>query len=485
MLHPGLYEQVITSALNSELSTIPEARKAIAPIDKAEASKVLAQYLADVVQKALDNVIDNGGDISAQIALTNQIVDLIQTTTEEADFASMGVAQRAEQLLSLLRENDPRLLLGKTAADMERPETSVAQSSLFTGAIHEPQMFSELKKEINSADQIEMLVSFIKSSFSMKAGLISRISTFEEDSGLPLTLANFADYYRLDIRTIYAKNSFSRLCVAAGVKEDFDEPVETALTKAFGRVAAIDSRRWVRFLLGILPRLDDVDFGKLSPIEQRMLQMFYITIWVKAAEDWGSDEVLDNLHSLSDSPVMLAELMELLQYKYDLIDFIDAPVDLGFDCPLDLHCTYTRDQLLVALDFMNPNSVREGVKWLPDKQVDVLFVTLNKSDKEYSPTTMYNDYSINEELFHWQSQSTTTDTGSVGQRYIHHRERGSKVLLFVREFKSDLVGAAPYTFLGTANYVKHTGNRPMNITWKLDHPIPSKYLKKTQKLVVG
>ena len=162
MLHPGLYEQVINSALNSELSTIPEARKAIAPIDKAEASKVLAQYLADVVQKALDNVIDNGGDISAQIALTNQIVDLIQTTTEEADFASMGVAQRAEQLLALLRENDPRLLLGKTAADMERPEPSVAQSSLFTGAIHEPQMFSELKKEINSADQIEMLVSFIK-----------------------------------------------------------------------------------------------------------------------------------------------------------------------------------------------------------------------------------------------------------------------------------------------------------------------------------
>ena len=162
MLKPGLYEQVINQQLTSELSSIPEARKAVAPIDKAEASKVLAQYLADVVQRGLDNVIDNGGDISAQIALTNQIVDLIQTTTKEADFASMGVAQRAEQLLALLRENDPRLLLGKTAADMERPETSVAQSSLFTGAIHEPQMFSELKKEINSADQIDMLVSFIK-----------------------------------------------------------------------------------------------------------------------------------------------------------------------------------------------------------------------------------------------------------------------------------------------------------------------------------
>ena len=106
------------------------------------------------------------------------------------------------------------------------------------------------------------------------------------------------------------------------------------------------------------------------------------------------------------------------------IDFIDQPVPLGFDCPLDLHCTYTRDQILIAMDYMTPKNVREGVKWLPDKQVDVFFITLNKADKDYSPTTMYNDYSINESLFHWQSQSTTSDTASTGQRYINHRQQG-------------------------------------------------------------
>ena len=52
MLSPGIYEQIINTALNRELSEIPDARKSFAPIDKAEASKVLAQYLADVVQKA-------------------------------------------------------------------------------------------------------------------------------------------------------------------------------------------------------------------------------------------------------------------------------------------------------------------------------------------------------------------------------------------------------------------------------------------------
>ena len=96
MLHPGLYEQVINSALTGELAEIPEARKAIAPIDEAEASKVLAQYLADVVQKGLDNVLDNGGDISAQIELTNRIVNLIHNITKEAETLPRWVLTSAQ-----------------------------------------------------------------------------------------------------------------------------------------------------------------------------------------------------------------------------------------------------------------------------------------------------------------------------------------------------------------------------------------------------
>ena len=162
MLYPGLYEQIINQQLTDELQEIPAACKSVAPIDKAEASKVLAQYLTDVVQKGLDNLLDNGGDISSQIELINKIVSLVEHTTSETDFAAMNVDKHAEQLLALLCENDPRLAVGKTAADLRRPDTSIAQSSLFTGAIHEPQMYTELKKEIVSSNRIDMLVSFIK-----------------------------------------------------------------------------------------------------------------------------------------------------------------------------------------------------------------------------------------------------------------------------------------------------------------------------------
>ena len=91
----------------------------------------------------------------------NKIISSVVSETQEDGFDSMSVAERAEMLLALMeRKNNIHALDEK--AELIRPETSIAQSSLFTGAIHEPQMFTELKKEIVSCDRIDMLVSFIK-----------------------------------------------------------------------------------------------------------------------------------------------------------------------------------------------------------------------------------------------------------------------------------------------------------------------------------
>ena len=53
MLKDGLYEQIISKSLDAELSTTDKLSKT-APIDSAEASKVLAKYIAEVVEKGLD-----------------------------------------------------------------------------------------------------------------------------------------------------------------------------------------------------------------------------------------------------------------------------------------------------------------------------------------------------------------------------------------------------------------------------------------------
>ena len=333
----------------------------------------------------------------------------------------------------------------------------------------------------------EYVLENIRIGFDRKDGLIARIASFTEDTGKPLTLTNFVEHYELNLQAIYKKGcSFARLCVMAGKREDFSEELESdKFTKALARVALIDSRLWIEFILNSFANLESLKPENLSLLEKRMLRMLQFTIWQKDYQDCGFSDELDGLRKIKSSKVLYDELIEVLKYNYNKIDFIDKASMLDFDCPLNVYCNYSRDQIFAALDVKNPLSIREGVKFVADKKLDVLLNTLNKSSKQYSPTTMYNDYSINEWLFHWQSQSTTSAESPTGQRYINHKKLGSKVLLFVRENKKDMYGNAEiYTFLGTVNYVKHDGSNPMNIIWKLDNPIPAKFLKKTNKLVI-
>ncbi len=365
----------------------------------------------------------------------------------------------------------------KFAALLSNTEKNV-QREIKNGFISVPKgCYIHLEKKAR-----EYILSNIKSAFNSRNGLISRIATFEEDSGLELSLENFVGYYHIDVRAVYRNNSFSRLCASAGVMDDFNEEIEDDLTKAFSRICAIDSRRWLKFLIETLEGQGRTYF---TDNEIRMLKMFNYTIWNKTEEEKGFNNVYDGIELIRKSPVMKNELIELLKYNYNHIDFIDEKIQPGFECPLDLYCTYSKAQLLLALDFKNPAAMREGVKYLPDKKTDVLMVTLNKTDKDYSPSTMYNDYSINDTLFHWQTQSTTTPESATGQRYINHKRNGSNVMLFVRDEKKDSFGLTPgYTFLGLADYVRSNGSAPMNIVWKLHKPMPAKYLRKTNKLVV-
>jgi hypothetical protein len=113
----------------------------------------------------------------------------------------------------------------------------------------------------------------------------------------------------------------------------------------------------------------------------------------------------------------------------------------------------------------------EGVLFSAAANADALLVTLHKSEADYSPTTMYQDYAISPELFHWESQSVTTVASKTGQRYLNHRSTGSHVLLFTRPQKVSALGAgAPYLFLGEADYAEHRGERPIAITWHLRTP---------------
>ena len=323
----------------------------------------------------------------------------------------------------------------------------------------------------------------IRGMTGLRSAIIAHLASFEADSGLPLSLANFLDYYRMSPFEIYKKKaSFSRLCAEAKVSPDFNEAAEEAITASLAKIAAIDSFSWIKYILGWLKEGCPTALPA-DPAEAAMLRMLCATLWRTVPEELEDGTVPEAVLQLRESPVMREELRCLLEYNLSRINLAEEP-ETEF-APLELHCSYSRDQLLLALGYKNPQNIREGVKWLPERRTDVLMVTLNKADKDYSPTTMYRDYSINDRLFHWQSQSTTSESSETGRRYRNHAKLGTKILLFVREAKKDSFGnVPPYTFLGEADYVKHDGSRPVNVTWRLKAPIPARFLKKTNRLAI-
>ncbi len=338
----------------------------------------------------------------------------------------------------------------------------------------------------------EHILENIKNSINNRSNLKRKLHDILETRH-ELKVAEFFESYHVSPQEVYSKKiTVTGLASEAGlIGETFDCERDTMMALAFGRLSFANSRRWLNFLKNVLPQIKEEKgrpLSNLTVVERKMLTMFHYSIWGKGMDDlkgrFGSIEKA--IFWAIDNNYIFAELMDLLKYQFEKIEIVDKPIEgIGLDCPLDLYCTYTLDQILAALGKhtdMKRSSFREGVLYLSEKNLDVFFVTLNKSEKDYSPSTMYHDYSINEELFHWQSQSRTTIESSTGQRYLKQGSDGNNVLFFVREYKKDAGFAAPFTCIGLADYVSHYGSAPISIVWRMKDQIPGFVLKKTAKV---
>ncbi|MFI5454852.1 MAG: DUF3427 domain-containing protein [Isosphaerales bacterium] len=305
--------------------------------------------------------------------------------------------------------------------------------------------------------------------------------------GRPPRLSEFLERTEIDPDDLYRRGvGWSRLVADAGLCDPFHDPEEQRLTKGLRRVAHINDVELIRRLLVLLePGSTPRTALALDPMDDRRFLMLELGLWTQAGLPASPAEGLGRLDA---NPTLCDELRDLLTYQLGRIDSVAPPLELPFACPLTLHASYTRDEVLAALGRWTRTEqpgMREGVLHLPDLRADIFFVTLQKTEKDYSPTTMYQDYAINDRLFHWQSQSTTSAQSPTGRRYIEHAERGHTILLFGREHKSRNGSAQPYSFLGPARYVNHSGSRPMSITWRLDYPLPARLLRTLARLAVA
>lgn len=366
-----------------------------------------------------------------------------------------------------------RALLGKTKHSV--------QHYVENGFFNLPRgSFIQLEKQAK-----EYILRNIKSSSNTRANILTKLKHFSADTGLEISLSNFLKNNRMSIYDFYGKSgdrSFSRLLVEAGLKEDFHCEKEKMITSRLPSLFHLDSPTLLRFLLKFLE-----DGTVMNGEEKLMLNMFYYSFFKSHPEKEGFASIEQGLQSILQYQEFKDEIRSILEFQFETLETMEIANDYSFPCPLRVHCRYSTAQVLASLDYFNESqspAFREGVKYFQDKDLDIFFITLNKSDKDFSPSTLYDDYAINEYLFHWQSQSRVAEGSSTANRYIQHRQNNHKIALFVREYKKENGYTSPFVYLGTADYVKHSGSKPVSFVWRLKTEMPSYLVPKANKNIL-
>lgn len=362
-----------------------------------------------------------------------------------------------------------RALIGKTKKSVE--------SYVKDGFVSLPKgCFIKLEKQAK-----EYVLRNIKGLKNNKDVLIGKIKYFENDTGEKLNLKNFLRYNNISLDEFYnGKRTFTRLCAEAEIIQDFQYENEEVLNKRIVNLLSMDSPKLIEFSRKYIKNTD-MNLNKEDLILKNML---YYTFYVKNPDREGISSIKEGIEKIISNKLIKEEILDILDVLYEKINCVPIKNSYDFICPLEVHCKYTQAQILAGLeyyreDFYGP--MLEGVKYFKDKDLDIFFITLNKSEKDFSELTLYEDYAISENLFHWQSQHKDTENSKNVQRYVNSNGR---VSLFVREYKTENGKASPYIYLGECTHVSHQGNNPVSFIWKLKNNIPGKFISEANKNVL-
>lgn len=290
-------------------------------------------------------------------------------------------------------------------------------------------------------------------------------------------LADYLRESRRDLKELYkGNNSWTTVLRNTGAIEEPAPSGEAGLLKRVHAFLHVDDPDRAQAYLRLLA--DDAPaYTQLSPTDQAYARMLFFNLWDNAG---GFTSFQEGLESLRSQHAFRDELRQVLSYVMDQYDHFPIPLAGPHShLPLKVHSAYNRSEILAALGVARfggqmPRSFAQGVQWVEDIQTDALLITLEKNEKDFSPTVRYKDFALSPTLFHWESQNATAENSRTGLRYQHHAQQGSHVLLFMRRYKDTDIGKAhPWMLLGPATYKEHTGSKPMAITWRLQHELPA------------
>lgn len=310
------------------------------------------------------------------------------------------------------------------------------------------------------------------------------------------TVIDFINHYGLGLPQIYGRSSkvslpgvtkpvattWTSLQAASGLYPDlvvpFQDNVAVETNKRVKALTHVHDMFRINAYLELLNT--DILEQDMTDEQRRHAWMLLFSIWPKAKWDGSTKKFSldEGLATLRKNRGMLQEMESVWNFNAGTDTTSTLPLFEGEGVPLRTHAYYSREELFAGLggqeeNFKVPGGVVNGVVPFDPTNTTALLVTLEKSEKHFSPATMYKDYAISTDEFAWDSQSATTPESPTGQLFQHHEERSRRIVLFARQHRENRLGPEPYMCLGTVKYISHEGSKPMHIRWSLDRPMPA------------
>ena len=295
------------------------------------------------------------------------------------------------------------------------------------------------------------------------------------------TISQFIENNGQDIRILYQNsNCWTSLKRAAGRITYVDDDITKRLEKGMSRLLHHNTSSFIRFVRDFVNGSNDYKKQK----NEIYALILYYDLFQARIDRLGFNDIYEALSLLHDVRYshFKQEVSEIFAYLIEHLQIKTKPIGDEIMPKLELYGCYTREEIFTIVGRQTATQVMQGsvtgVFNLPEHNATLLFVTLNKSDEDFSPSTQYNDYLINEDFFHWQSQNTDSHQNRGGHRYTKQTETDNKIILFVREEKRDGFGnTCAFHCFGLVDYISSHGDFPMNITWRLQEPAMPQYQK--------
>ena len=146
-LVPGLHERLVTTELQLALAKDADLEAMFAAVDSADQPHVLARHVYELTRRALENSSDRAG----RLQLVNDLVAVLGD-------AGAAVDAPAQQLHRLAIPSGP----GVVDFRAQRPKTPLSDAALLTNSHDEPNLAAELRAEIDTSDEVDLLCAFVK-----------------------------------------------------------------------------------------------------------------------------------------------------------------------------------------------------------------------------------------------------------------------------------------------------------------------------------